>query len=78
MNKKADYKFVANYIRSEEKKGSFNDGNRHANVPRIVAALKMKGKLSLDEVKTVLEPYLESLENQDLWNSVEKLYEGAE
>jgi len=78
LNKGADYKFVANYIRSEEKKGSFNDGNRHANVPRIVAALKMKGKLSLDEVKTVLEPYLENLENQDLWISIEKLYNGAE
>ena len=78
LNKKADHRFVANYIRSEEKKGSFNDGNRHANVPRIVAALKLKGHLTLEEVQTVLEPYLESLDNQDLWNSIEKLYDGAE
>ena len=78
LNKKADHRFVANYIRSEEKKGSFNDGNRHANVPRIVAALKMKGHLSLEEVQSVLEPYLEDLENQDLWISIEKLYNGAE
>ena len=78
LNKKADHRFVANYIRSEEKKGSFNDGNRHANVPRIVAALKLKGHLTLEEVQTVLEPYLESLDNQDLWISIEKLYNGAE
>ncbi len=78
LNKGADYKFVTNYINSEEKKGSFNDENRQANVPRIVAALKKKGKLSLDEVKKVLEPYLENLENQDLWVSVEKLYNGCE
>ena len=78
LNKKADYKFVANYIKSEENKGSFNDGNRHANVPRIVAALKMKGRLSLEEVQTVLGPYLEDLENQDLWVSIEKLYNGCE
>lgn len=78
LNKGADHKFVANYIRSEEKKGSFNDGNRHANVPRIVAALKLKGKLSLEEVQSVLEPYLENLDNQDLWISIEKLYNGAE
>ena len=78
LNKGADYKFVANYIRSEEKKGSFGDGKKHENVPRIVAALKMKGRLSLEEVQSVLEPYLEHLENQDLWNSIEKLYNGAE
>ena len=78
LNKGADYKFVANYIRSEEKKGSFGDGKKHENVPRIVAALKMKGRLSLEEVQNILEPYLEHLENQDLWNSIEKLYNGAE
>lgn len=77
LNKGADHKFVANYIRSEEKKGSFGDGRKHENVPRIVAALKLKGHLSLEEVQTVLEPYLEHLDNQDLWNSIEKLYNGA-
>ena len=43
-----------------------------------MAALKLKGHLTLEEVQTVLEPYLESLDNQDLWNSIEKLYDGAE
>lgn len=78
LNKKADYKFVANYIRSEEKKGSFQDGNRHANFGRIISALKLKGKLSLEEVQTVLEPYIENSNNNDLRNGIEKLYNGAE
>lgn len=77
LNKGADYRFVANYIQSESRKGSFNDGNRHNSIPRIVAALKLKGKLSLEEVQNVLSPYLEELDNQDLWNSLEKLYDGA-
>ncbi len=77
LNKKADYRFVANYVRSEEKKGSFENGKKHENVPRIIAALKLKGRLSAEEVKNVLSPYLENLENPDLWNSIEKLYDGA-
>jgi len=78
LNKKADYKFVANYIKSEEKKGSFQDGNRHANFGRIISALKLKGKLSLEEVQTVLDPYLANTDNNDLRNGIEKLYNGAE
>ena len=78
LNKKADYRFVANYIRSEENKHSFEDGNRHANIPRIIAALKLKGKLTLEEVQTVLEPYIETSDNNDLRNGIEKLYNGCE
>ena len=78
LNKKADYKFVANYIRAEETKGSFQDGNRHANMPRIICALKLRGKLSLEEIQQILEPYLENTDNNDLRNGIEKLYNGAE
>ena len=77
-NKKADYKFVANYIRAEEAKGSFQDGNRHANMPRIICALKLRGKLSLEEIQQILEPYLLNTDNNDLRNGIEKLYNGAE
>lgn len=77
-NLKADWSFVENYIKSEEKKGSFNDGNRHNNIGRIVCALKLKGNISCEEVKTVLEPYVSNSSNNDLRNSIEKLYNGAE
>lgn len=78
LNKKADYKFVANYIKSEEIKGSFQDGNRHANMPRIICALKLRGKLKLEEIQKILDPYLENTDNDDLRNGIEKLYNGAE
>lgn len=77
-NTKADWKFVENYIKNEEKKGSFNDGNRHNNIGRIVCALKLKGNISCEEVKSVLDPYISNSTNNDLINSIEKLYNGAE
>ena len=78
LNKKADYKFVANYIKAEESKGSFQDGNRHANFGRIISALKLRGRLSLEEIQQILEPYLANTDNNDLRNGIEKLYNGAE
>lgn len=77
-NDKADFEFVERYIKSEERKGSFKDGNRHANFGRVISALKLKGKLSCEEVKAILEPYIANTNNNDLRNGIEKLYNGAE
>lgn len=70
--------FADTYISKEVVKGSFDDGNRHNNVPRIIKALKLACDLSVGEVQDLLRPYLEGLPNQDLWNSIEKLYNGAD
>lgn len=77
-NIKADWSFVENYIKSEERKGSFKDGHRHDNIGRIVCALKLKGNITCAEVEAVLEPYICNSSNNDLRNSIEKLYNGAE
>ena len=70
--------FADAYISKEVVKGSFDDGYRHNNVPRIVKALKLACDLSVGEVQELLRPFLVDLPNQDLWNSIEKLYDGAD
>ena len=43
-----------------------------------ICALKLRGKLTLEEIQKILDPYLENTDNDDLRNGIEKLYNGAE
>lgn len=70
----ANMEFVNGYMKSEEKKGSFDDGKRHDNIPRIILGLKLNGGLTCEEIKDLLEPYLSDTSNNDLYNGIEKIY----